>query len=337
MIKIFFDKFTVFLKESYKQIIFLLIFTFALYYQFPCYIDSTGGAINVSDRIEVVDKYESSGSFNMAYVNELPGNLLFIIMAQFNPNWDVVMYKDVLLDNETKEDDFNRSRIMLNESTNNAIYQAFTMANKEVNVITEKLTVTFVMPEAKTGIKTGDELVSIEDVIITAMDDVRNIVKEHNAGDNLNVVVKRNDKEEQVSATIYEEDGELYIGIVASFVIELETNPKVNLNFKESETGPSGGLMTALAIYDSLTEYDLTNGLKIIGTGTMERDGSVGSIGGVKYKLAGAVKKKADIFLVPAGENYKEVIKIAKERNYKIKIVPIETFSEAVDYLMTLK
>lgn len=258
-------------------------------------------------------------------------------MAQFNPNWDVVMYKDVLLDNETKEDDFNRSRIMLNESTNNAIYQAFTMANKEVNVISEKLTVTFVMPEAKTGIKTGDELVSIEDVIITAMDDVRNIVKSHNAGDKLNVVVKRNDKEEQVSATIYEEDGELYIGIVASFVIELETNPKVNLNFKESETGPSGGLMTALAIYDSLTEYDLTNGLKIIGTGTMERDGSVGSIGGVKYKLAGAVKKKADIFLVPAGENYEEVIKIAKERNYKIKIVPIETFSEAVDYLMTLK
>lgn len=69
MIKNFFDKFTVFLKESYKQIIFLLIFTFALYYQFPCYIDSTGGAINVSDRIEVIDKYESSGSFNMAYVN----------------------------------------------------------------------------------------------------------------------------------------------------------------------------------------------------------------------------------------------------------------------------
>ena len=45
----------------------------------------------------------------------------------------------------------------------------------------------------------------------------------------------------------------------------------------------------ALMIYNALTEQDLTNGKKIVGTGTIERDGSVGVIGGVKYKIMGAV------------------------------------------------
>ena len=62
---------------------------------------------------------------------------------------------------------------------------------------------------------------------------------------------------------------------------------------------------------NNLTEEDITKGKKIVGTGTIEEDGSVGSIGGVKYKLNGAVRQKADIFLVPAGENYEEALKEA--------------------------
>lgn len=54
--------------------------------------------------------------------------------------------------------------------------------------------------------------------------------------------------------------------------------------------------MTTLEIYNSLTDDDLTKGYKIVGTGTIDMEGNVGMIGGVKYKLKGAIKKKADIF-----------------------------------------
>ena len=67
--------------------------------------------------------------------------------------------------------------------------------------------------------------------------------------------------------------------------------------------------MLTLAIYNSLVDKDITKGKKVVGTGTIEEDGSVGSIGGVKYKLNGAVRQKADVFLVPAGENYEEAFK----------------------------
>ncbi len=91
--------------------------------------------------------------------------------------------------------------------------------------------------------------------------------------------------------------------------------------------------MMALTTYSYLTNEDLTKGRTVVGTGTIDIDGNVGSIGGVKYKLIGAVKKKADIFLVPNGENYEEAIKIKKEKNYNIKIVGISNIKEAINEL----
>ena len=48
-----------------------------------------------------------------------------------------------------------------------------------------------------------------------------------------------------------------------------------------------------LAIYKELIEEDITHGLKIVGTGTIDELGNVGEIDGVKYKILGAVKNKA--------------------------------------------
>ena len=52
--------------------------------------------------------------------------------------------------------------------------------------------------------------------------------------------------------------------------------------------------MMSLAIYNALTNNDLTKGRLIVGTGTIDENGKVGEIDGVKYKLKSAVNKKAD-------------------------------------------
>ncbi len=51
----------------------------------------------------------------------------------------------------------------------------------------------------------------------------------------------------------------------------------------------TAGLMFTLAIYDQVSGQDLKAGRKIAGTGTIEKDGSVGDIGG-----ATLVKSAAD-------------------------------------------
>ena len=67
---------------------------------------------------------------------------------------------------------------------------------------------------------------------------------------------------------------------------------------------------------------------------TIDIDGNIGEIDGIKYKIAGAVKNKMDIVLV-SPYNYEEAKKIVEENNYNIELVSVSTFKEAIEYLTT--
>ena len=69
----------------------------------------------------------------------------------------------------------------------------------------------------------------------------------------------------------------------------------------EDVGGPSAGLMLTLGILDLVGEEDLTRGAVVAGTGTIDRDGTVGPIGGIALKMAAAEDIDAELFLVPAG------------------------------------
>ena len=117
------------------------------------------------------------------------------------------------------------------------------------------------------------------------------------------------------------------------------TFPKFTLN-EAKTTGPSGGLMQTLAVYNALTEYDYTYGLTIAGTGTIDVDGNVGAIGGMYSKIFTAYYSNVDIFFVPYYEsgdnsNYKEALDAyeALGKPNDFIIVPVSTFKDAIDYL----
>jgi PDZ domain-containing protein len=91
-----------------------------------------------------------------------------------------------------------------------------------------------------------------------------------------------------------------------------------------------------ILIENKLIKEDLTKGLTIVGTGTIDEAGNVGEISGIEYKLEGAVKAHADIFLAPLGDNYKDALKEIKKNKYKIKLVGVATFADALNYLKNL-
>ena len=64
--------------------------------------------------------------------------------------------------------------------------------------------------------------------------------------------------------------------------------------------GPSAGLMFSLAVIDKLTTGDLNGSKFVAGTGTINADGKVGSIGGITHKMLAAHEAGATVFLVPA-------------------------------------
>lgn len=64
--------------------------------------------------------------------------------------------------------------------------------------------------------------------------------------------------------------------------------------------GPSAGTMFALGIIDKLTPGAMTGGRRFAGTGTIDGEGRVGPIGGIRQKVVGARRHGAEFFLAPA-------------------------------------
>ena len=149
------------------------------------------------------------------------------------------------------------------------------------------------------------------------------------------IVTLEGNKEYETYSKIYEDNGKKLIGVSSISILDLESSHNIDIKNKESESGPSGGLIMALSIYNAITEGDITKGNKIVGTGTISRDGTVGEIGGVNYKLASAVKEGATVFICP-NDNYDEVMEEMEKYNYNIKIINVATFDEAIEKLAEL-
>jgi PDZ domain-containing protein len=92
-------------------------------------------------------------------------------------------------------------------------------------------------------------------------------------------------------------------------------------------------MMHTIAIIDTLTEGELTKGHVIAGTGTIQLDGSVGSIGGVRQKVVGAEAAGAEYILVPQG-NYETALTAERD---SIEIIPVATLTDALDFLGSLQ
>ena len=225
----------------------------------------------------------------------------------------------------------------MQESISDAIYVAYIKAAKDIQISTNKLVVAYISPESKTNLNINDEILSINGVDISSKNEITNIVDKLKVGDKTSIKVRNNKKYYDRYAYVINSDDSKKIGILISNIKEYKTNPKISIKTNSNESGSSGGLITALSIYNSLVKEDITHGMTIVGTGTIDQDGNVGSIGGVEYKLKSAVKNKADLFIVPKDENYKEAMKLKKKNKYNIKIIGVSTFDEVINYLKNVE
>jgi len=92
--------------------------------------------------------------------------------------------------------------------------------------------------------------------------------------------------------------------------------------------GPSGGLIFALGIVEKLNSAQLVKGRIIAGTGTINKKGEVGPIGGIEDKLIGAKRAGATLFIAPV-DNCVDIANIPEG----LQIVAVSTLSEAVELL----
>ena len=327
-----------FIRENFLYLLLYLFLLFIIIFPVNYNIITGGGTILSDTKVEVKGAKKSKGSFSFCYVEEIKGTIFTYILSYIIPSYEKESLDDYKIsDSDSRGDIEFRNNMWMNQVNSNAIYVAFNALGKEVKLKENKNYVSYITEQAKTDLKIGDEVISVDDIKITDIDNLKEIVSGKSVGDKVSINVRRGSKKIKRYAYVYEEKGELYIGISLINNKEYDTDPLVNIKFKSRENGPSGGLILTLQIYNLLTTKDITHGLDIAGTGTMEEDGSVLDIDGVKYKLKGAVDDKKDVFIVPSGRNYKEAINEKKKNNYKIKIIGVKDFQDALTKLENLE
>ncbi|HWI43664.1 MAG TPA: PDZ domain-containing protein [Nocardioides sp.] len=150
---------------------------------------------------------------------------------------------------------------------------------------------------AKGQLLPHDVFEKVDGKAVKTSDDVVNGVRSHKDGSAVTFTVRRDKRLLDVKITPKTVEGTPRVGVSLGlgyeypFTITLRVDPTVG--------GPSAGLMFSLAIYDTLTPGSLTGGATVAGTGELRADGTVGPIGGIAQKIAGAEKAGAKLFFVP--------------------------------------
>lgn len=329
-----YENFKSFMKENWSFLLSIVVIILVFFViKLPYEVEMPGGIINLNDRVTIEgEDINIEGSFNMAYVSVAEGSIPHILFGLIHPDWNVEPISKSTYENESIEDANNRNRYYLEQSKAYATAVAFDAAGIEYSTKNKHNPIIYIDKKAETDLKVGDEIVEFNGMVLEDTNKLSEEIQKHEEDEEVKLKVKRDNKIVDAKAKIYKEKDKLYLGVAALTLFDIESDININIKTRESESGPSGGLMMTLMVYNAITNQDLTNGKRVVGTGTINLDGTVGEIGGVKYKLIGAVKKKADVFLVPEG-NYEEAMKVKEQKKYDIEVVSVSTLQDAINYL----
>ena len=319
--------------EHLKDFLFVFFVLFIAFGKLPYNVEMPGGIINLTERVKIDgQKIPLKGSFNMAYVSVVQGSIPYILYGLISNDVDVVKTQDSLLENETVDEANRRNKLFLEQSKNAAVLAALKEAEIEYEIKNRKTNVLYIYKDAKTTLEVGDNIIECNDNKVDSIQDIVKVIDSKKIGDTISFKVVRFGKVKKATAKIIDVKGEKKINVVSLTTFDIDSLRSVELDSFATESGSSGGLMMSLMVYSGLTNRDYTLGKKVAGTGTIDENGKVGEISGIKYKIIGAVRNKVDIFFVPS-DNYKEALQVKKEKDYDLKIVKVDSLREAINYL----
>ncbi|MFK2824896.1 SepM family pheromone-processing serine protease [Bacillus sp. B190/17] len=333
--------------------VFLLLLIGAAFIDLPYYVMKPGDAHELKPIVEVAGGDKDAGTLMLTTIKMGEANYISYAIASMRDYEEIVPVEEVRSPHETNEEYNVRQKYLMDNSQQNAITVAFDAAKKPYSFRYQGVFVLNVFPgmPAEGVLKAGDRIIAIDGQEFESSSQFTEYIQTKKPNDQVMITFVRNkEKMEKRIALKQFEDNSAKTGIGISLVDQkkLISKPEVKLK-ADSIGGPSAGLMFSLEIYNQLVEEDVAKGRRIAGTGTIAPDGIVGRIGGIAQKVVAADKAGAKIFLAPDDEitpelerkvpgivsNYQEAVKTAKDIGTEMKIVPVRTFDEALNYLQS--
>ncbi len=244
--------------------------------------------------------YRDDGELRMTTVLVTPPeqqrNLFDLMYTWIDSDDAVYPYEAVYQEDTTEQENSREGAVDMVTSQDSAIAVALTELGYEVN---SALQVAYVEPgtPAESKLQVRDILRSVNGEPIKTAEQLVAGINAGDPGSAVELGITRRDKDRTISVVPEQQDGQQLIGITPGIGYDFPFD--VTVNISPDISGPSAGLMFSLAIYDTLTPGSLTDGGIVAGTGEIFADGTVGPIGGIQQKIAGARDSGVELFLVP--------------------------------------
>lgn len=330
-----------FIKAGLYIITLAIIVYVVVYMPTPYMINQPGTAEEIKPMVTIpAGDPEEEGTFMLTTVSVSYANIAMLATSRFQAHTEVVRKEP----DRNEKEYATQQHYYMSSSQSNAIMAAYNLANVEYEVVPEYV---FVVGLSKTfapkgDFQSGDIISMVDGRPVERFEDLPELLQGKKSGDRVEVVLSRNGKEirHQVELVEIGQDSALPkagLGVSVGEVRKVMPTDK-NKEVKFADTrigGPSAGLMFTLEIYNQLTPGDLSKGYRIAGTGTISEDGTIGSIGGVQFKIVASHREKAEIFFVPEA-NYKDAKAKADEIGTTMKLIPVKHADEALQYLEAL-
>ena len=298
------------------------------------YFMSPGPPYQWNIEIENVETYEYDGNLYQLTVRRDEANYFVYAWARLNSQIDLYPREVILPDGVTPQELSEISIQNMVTSENVAIAVALDSLDYEIESEGDGVLVVGLLDDSpvKDKLIKNDLIISINNELVRSASEFISMLRTYEIGDIVNIGLIRNEQELTIETKLIEHveyENEPMVGFLAStpnqqFIFPFEVDIKTG-----NVGGPSAGMMMALNVYNLLTEDDITNGKKIAGTGTIEIDGSIGPVGGVKQKVIAAKRANAGLILVPTA-NYEEASVFADDNT---QIVAVDSFDNALNVI----
>ena len=285
--------------------------------------------------VEGVPTFPTAGQLDLTVVSGTSADsrltLPEALAAYWLPGRDTLPRDAVFPPGQSADDVTKAEAQMMETSQDDAVVAALRAADQPVEQRPAVSSVTVGGP-AYRKLLPGDLIESVDGVDTASADAVSEQIRRHRPNEPVDFVVLRDRVKtsvEVVAAESATDPGTAVVGITIGQGYAYV--PRITFDLGQKIGGPSAGLVFALGIYDKITVGELLAGRNVAGTGTITPSGDVGSIGGVRQKLASAERAGATVFFVPSG-NCADLTGVRTD----LTVVKVSTLGEAISQLGVL-
>jgi len=285
--------------------------------------------------VEGVPTYPTSGQLDLTVVSGTAADsrltLPEALAAYWLPGRDTLPRDAVFPPGQSADEVTKAEAQMMETSQDDAVVAALRAAGQPVEQRPVVSSVTIGGP-AYGKLEPGDLIESVDGVDTPDADAVQDQIRSHRPTEQVDFVVLRDRVQTSVQVVAAGSGADPGVAVVGITIGQgYSYVPRITFDLGQQIGGPSAGLVFALGIYDKITLGELLAGRDVAGTGTITPNGDVGSIGGVRQKLASAERAGATVFFVPSG-NCADLAGVRTD----VTVVKVSTLGEAISQLSVL-